>query len=142
MAHVIHQMWYRWLLSLDLLQQLPRMVLGTTTNLLDQEDCYSISSLEKFCVCNFMVTDNREKFLTAKISQYTVVANGSNHSTFSLSLSDLHSLIRCDLPPLTVKFCIQLTLALAAAIADEVMSFHNAPCSSHSFVFRQFLFTF
>ena len=36
MAHVFHYMWYRWLLPLvDLLQQLPRMLLRMTTNLWD-----------------------------------------------------------------------------------------------------------
>jgi len=38
---------------LDLLQQLPRIVLRTTTKLLDQEDCYGILLLEKIRVCNF-----------------------------------------------------------------------------------------
>ena len=35
------------------LQQLPRMVLKPTTNLLDQEDCYGILLLKMFCACNF-----------------------------------------------------------------------------------------
>jgi len=54
MAHVSHsEMRYRWLLPLlDLLQQLPRMVLRTTMNLLDQEDCYGNSLLKKIRVCN------------------------------------------------------------------------------------------
>jgi len=54
MAHVSHsEMRYGWLLPLlDLLQQLPRMVLRTTTNLLDQEDCYGISLLKKIRACN------------------------------------------------------------------------------------------
>ena len=48
MAHVSHWMRYVWLLPLlDLLQQSPRMVLRTTTNLLDQED------LTKFRALNF-----------------------------------------------------------------------------------------
>jgi len=37
---------------LELLQRLRRMVFRTTTNLLDQEDCCSISLLKKFRVCN------------------------------------------------------------------------------------------
>jgi len=44
MAHVSHKMRYGWLLPLlDLLQQSPRMIFRTTTNLLDQEDCYGVS---------------------------------------------------------------------------------------------------
>ena len=43
-------------------------------NLLDQEDCYSISLLKNFRACTFTVTDNCENFLTVKISQYTVNA--------------------------------------------------------------------
>jgi len=43
MAHDSHWMQYGWFLPLlDSLQQLPRMVLRTTMNLLDQEDCYDI----------------------------------------------------------------------------------------------------
>ena len=52
-----------WLLPLlDLLPQLPRMVLKTTTNLLDQEDCYSISLLKNFVRVIFTVTDNYKNF--------------------------------------------------------------------------------
>ena len=49
------------------------MVLRTTTNLLGQEDCYTMFHCRKIFVCEiFAVTDNRENFLTAKISRYTV----------------------------------------------------------------------
>ena len=64
---------YGWLLLLlNLLQQLPMMVLRTTTNLLDQEHCYGISLLKKFQVCNFCSYWQQRKFLNSKISWYTV----------------------------------------------------------------------
>ena len=75
MAHVstIKIMRYGWLLPLlDLLQQLPRMVLRMTTNLLDQEDCYGILLLKNFVRVIFAVTDNC-KFLTAKISDIYLI---------------------------------------------------------------------
>jgi len=56
---------YGWLLPLlDLLQQLPRMVLRTTTNLLDQEDCtVTVFRCRKNFVREiFAVIDNRENF--------------------------------------------------------------------------------
>ena len=40
----------------------------TTTNRLDQEDCYGVSLYKKFVREIFTVTDNRKNFLTAKIS--------------------------------------------------------------------------
>jgi len=47
-----HWMRYGWLLPLlDLLQQLPRMVLRMTTNLLNQEDCYGIFVVEIHQAC-------------------------------------------------------------------------------------------
>jgi len=46
MAHVSHQMWYGWLLPLlNLLQQLPGMVLRMTMNLLDQEDRFLVIAI-------------------------------------------------------------------------------------------------
>ena len=49
------------------------MVLRTTTNLLDQETLTVFRCRKNFVREIFAVTDNREKFLTAKISRYTVV---------------------------------------------------------------------
>ena len=64
---------YGWLLLLlDLLQQSPRMVLRTTTNLLDQENRYVFRRIKNFVREIFAVTDNHENFLTAKISRFMV----------------------------------------------------------------------
>ena len=56
-------MWYEWLLPLfDLLQQSPRMVLRTTTNLLDQKTVTVFRCRKKIVREIFAVTDNRENF--------------------------------------------------------------------------------
>ena len=52
--------------------QSPTIVLTMTTNLLDQEDCYGVSLKKNFVHEIFAITDNRENFLTVKISRYTV----------------------------------------------------------------------
>jgi len=47
---------------LDLHQQLPRIVLRMTTNLLDQKDSYGYFVVEKFMHVIFRVTDYCENF--------------------------------------------------------------------------------
>jgi len=90
---------YGWLLPLlDLVQQLPRMVLRMTTNLLDQEDCYGIPLLKKIVHVIFAVTDNRENLLTAKISWYTVYKcrHCLRYSTKSAEVMAVNFCISCD----------------------------------------------
>ena len=116
-------MQYRWLLPLlDLLQQLPRVVLRTTTNLLDQEDCYGISLLKKIAHVIFAVTDNHKKFLKVKIFRYTELTckQQTEWGEGSVHLCMYLSLLRVDFEFVSAKIQHQV----AAAVAARVLFLH------------------
>ena len=70
-----------------------------------------------------------------------IVANGSNHFTFSLSLPDLHSLIRCELPHPDSQVLHMVDFGVDSCYCWQSYVFPQCSLQFNSFAFRQFLFT-